>query len=89
MNQYPFAELLFLFGLSAMYSAMAQSRRPPVAKCQLTNPENGAISEGKPAPSVRRRQRVTPEAARFVELPPQLQRQLLRYGERWREGISR
>ena len=32
---------------------------------------------------------ITPEVRQFMELPPELQRQVLRYGVRWREGVSR
>ena len=91
---YPFAELVALMGLSGMQKAFREGQKSAKAQPekeqerQLTSPETGVITEDKPArPSGRRRRQATPEEAEFMRLPPQLQKQLLRYGANWTDAM--
>ncbi len=76
------------------------SQTPPVERGQgekqswnrnLTSSEKPStltLTEPEPSPKRGRRQ-ASPEVAEFLALPPQLQKQVLRYGERWWDGVSR
>ena len=91
---YPFAELVALVGVYSMQRAfeegakIARAQPEKEQERQLTNPQARVNSEDKPArPSRRRRRQATPEEAEFTRLPPQLQRQLLRYGANWTDAM--
>ena len=55
-----------------------ESGRLQLQKRQLTSSENPSTVESS-----------EPDVAAFLKLSPQLRRQALRYGTRWREGVSR
>ncbi len=90
-------QLLRLTVLVAGVRALHDASQPPPAPtrseygppCNVTiSLETSTLALSEPEPSPRRRERREPdEAAEFMELPPQLRRQLIRYGARWTEAV--
>lgn len=84
------SQLLSLLALAAWLRAGYEAARLPgrEASVKLTGPGKSSTLEPEPAnPPRQGRRGLTAEEQRFRELPPQLQRQLLRYGSRWSEAI--
>jgi hypothetical protein len=99
---YPFKELMLFAFLSAMIrlhenaqieakstsdnpGTTAETKLKKANQCNLTTSKKGStlkVSETCPSPG-------RTDAAEFMSLPPQMREQLLRYGERWRAGLSR
>jgi hypothetical protein len=80
-----FKLLVLAMGLRGMYEASRpQSPKPPemlsrtVKGVKLTNPEQGGKFKSRVEEA---------EVEAFRRLPPQVRRQLLRYGDRWTEAL--
>ena len=73
--------MVALLGAISVSGEVPEKTKAPsiqIGKRNLQAPEGASRVKG-----------VKAEVAEFLGFPPELRRQMLRYGRRWREGISR